>query len=365
MSGEGMKTIGTSSAFKSALQKGVKGVKNHKETAVRYGAFVVMILLFAALTGGDIFKSTSIKAILRSTLPLIVIGCGAAMVYASGENDLACGGVTGFAAVFGIMVYNSMDGAFGVKVLCVFLTTIALCVAVYFVIWFVCQYFKLNSMFTSLALMFILRGIAAAIVEASYNESTSNYDITMLDTKQFIPTFYSDSTVPIILAVIVVLITAVMLGYTTLGKRNRSIADNALSSMQSGTKVRKTKMIFYLIAGACVGIGAVLYMAYKPAPASTGDASSYGKEYMMEALIAMILGGMPVSGGAKSKISSVVIGAFTLKILYVGLTLYIPKSPLNGVITAEVAYQLFEGIVFLLLVEMIIRQPKYIRALPI
>jgi ribose transport system permease protein len=353
-----MKTVRTKDFWKT--------VKDNKTTVVRYGAFIVMIILFAILTGGKIFTSRSINSVLRMTLPLIVIGCGAAMVYSCGEYDLACGGVTGFAAVFGIMVYNSMSSApFGVRVLLVFLTTMALGVAVYFIIWFVCQKFKLNSMFASLALMFILRGIAAAIVEASYNETTQNYDITMLDTKQFIPTFYTTSTVPIILAIIVVLVTSVLLGSTVLGKRNRSIADNALSSMQSGTKVKKIKMIFYLVAGACIGIGAVLYMAYKPAPASGSGASDYGKEYMMETLIAMILGGMPVSGGSKSRISSVVIGAFTLKILYVGLTIWLPTSFLNGVLTTEVAYQLFEGIIFLVLVEMIIRQPKYIRALPI
>lgn len=307
-----LQSAGSRNEAGSRLKQLRKQIKDNKTTIVRYGAFAVMLLLFAVLTNGQIFSNRSINAILRSALPLIVIGCGAAMVYACGESDLACGGVTGFAAVFGIMVYNALSSMpFGVRVLAVFATTIALGVLVYFIIWYVCEHFKLNSMFTSLALMFILRGVAAAIVEASYNPSTSNYDITMLDTKQFIAIFYSNSTIPIIITVVVVLFTAILLGCTVIGKRNRSLADNTLSSIQSGTDAKKVKRTFYLVAGLCIGIGAVLYMAYKPAPASTGDASSYGKEYMMEALIAMILGGMPVSGGAKSKISSVVIGAFT------------------------------------------------------
>jgi ribose transport system permease protein len=349
--------------FKVTAKKIGKGIRDNKTSVVKYGAFLFIIVLFIILTGGKLFTARTVNMILRSALPLIVIACGAAMVYSNGESDLACGGVTGFAAVFGIWAYNGMSGApFGVRALVVFLITIAIGTVVYFVIWYVCQKFKLNSMFASMSLMFILRGIGGAIVDASYNESIQNYDIAMLDTKNYIKIFYSNSLVPIIITVIVVLVTGIMLGYTTLGKRNKSLADNPLSSMQSGTKPKKTKMIFYLIAGACIGIGAALYMGYNPTPST--DPSGYGKEYMMEALIAMILGGMPVSGGAKSKISSVVIGAFTLKILYYGLTIWIPQSFLNGVITAQVAYQLFEGIIFLVLVEMIIRQPKYIRALP-
>ncbi len=355
-----------STSFSEGMKNVMKTVKDNRSVVIRYGSFIVVIVLFAALTGGRLFNDTSVKAVLRSALPLIVIGCGAAMVYSCGESDLACGGVTGFAAVFGIMTYNALDTAApALKVLAVFCVAIVLGVAIYAAIYYACRFFKLNSMFASLSFMFFLRGISAIIVDSSFNEVTSNYDIAIFDTAFFIPTFYSDSTVPIIITVLVVVFTGIMLGYTTIGKRHRSIADNTLASMQSGTKVHSTKLVFYLIAGVCVGIGAVLYMAYNPTPGGSEGASNYAKEYMMETMIAMILGGMPVSGGAKSRISSVVVGAFTLKILYVGLTLFIPRSPLSGIITADVAYELLEGIIFLGLVIVVIRQPKYIRTLPV
>lgn len=355
-----------STSFATGMKNVKKVVKDNRSAVIRYGAFVLIIVLFAALTGGSLFNDTSVRAVLRSALPLIVIGCGAAMVYSCGESDFACGGITGFTAVFGIMTYNALDSAApALRVLAVFCVTIVLGVAIYVTIYYACRFFKLNSMFASLSFMFILRGISAMLVDASFNNATSNYDITITDTSFFIPTFYSDSTVPIIITVIVVLFTGIMLGFTTIGKRHRSIADNTLSSMQSGTNVRRTKLVFYIIAGVCISIGAVLYMACNPAPGIGDGASNYGKEYMMETIIAMILGGMPISGGAKSRISSVVVGAFTLKILYVGLILFIPRSPLNGIMTANVAYELLEGIIFLALVIVVIRQPKYIRTLPV
>ena len=54
----------------------------------------------------------------------------------------------------------------------------------------------------------------------------------------------------------------------------------------------------------------------------TGSASdSTGTGFELNVMIALILGGMPLSGGMKSRVSSALIGAVTFSLLNVGLPL--------------------------------------------
>ena len=56
--------------------------------------------------------------------------------------------------------------------------------------------------------------------------------------------------------------------------------------------------------------------------ARTGAAGKgTGNGYAMDIMVALLLGGMPLSGGMRSKISSALVGSFTYVILSNGLTL--------------------------------------------
>ena len=69
-----------------------------------------------------------------------------------------------------------------------------------------------------------------------------------------------------------------------------------------------------MIAGLCFVVASVFQMGY------TGSASdSTGTGFEMNIMVALILGGMPISGGMRSRISAAVVGAFTFSILDVGL----------------------------------------------
>ena len=64
------------------------------------------------------------------------------------------------------------------------------------------------------------------------------------------------------------------------------------------------------MAGIGVGLGAFLTITYAPT-LSRNTASSVG----MDVIISIVFGGMPVSGGARSKIYSAVVGALSMTLL--------------------------------------------------
>ena len=103
-------------------------------------------------------------------------------------------------------------------------------------------------------------------------------------------------------------------------------------------------MIAYVIMGVCVVIASLFQMGYTR---SASDGTGTGFE--MNVMVALILGGMPLNGGMKSKISCAIVGAFTYSILNVGLPMIgIPVNKVN----------LIKAIIFIIVVLFTCRKPK-------
>ena len=65
-----------------------------------------------------------------------------------------------------------------------------------------------------------------------------------------------------------------------------------------------------MLCGIGVGLGAFLSIIYSPT-LTRNTASSVG----MDVIIAIVFGGMPVSGGARSRIWAAIVGAFSMSFL--------------------------------------------------
>jgi ribose transport system permease protein len=126
-------------------------------------------------------------------------------------------------------------------------------------------------------------------------------------------TMYNVVLVLIILAV--TLIVTYFFRYTKLGKYTRAIGANEVTTAQCGVNTTKWKVIAYMAFGACVAVGAFV-MLMRTGSAGKGTGSGYA----MDVMICLILGGMPLSGGMKSKVSSALIGTFTYVLLTNDLT---------------------------------------------
>ncbi|MCD8217080.1 MAG: hypothetical protein LUD01_03375, partial [Clostridiales bacterium] len=124
--------------------------------------------------------------------------------------------------------------------------------------------------------------------------------------------------------------------YTKFGKHAKAIGANPTAARQSGVNLLRYKMICYIIMGICIVVASVFQMGY------TGSASdATGTGFEMNVMVALILGGMPLSGGMKSRVSAAIVGAFTYSLLDVGL-------PLIGVPTNMTF--LVKAIIFLIVV---------------
>ena len=105
--------------------------------------------------------------------------------------------------------------------------------------------------------------------------------------------------------------------YTKIGKFNKAIGANERAALLSGINVTKYKCIAFALTGACVGLAAFLTLTK-----GRSVTANTGLNVEINVLIALVLGGMPLSGGMAAKIRNVVVGALVFCLLSNGLSLW-------------------------------------------
>jgi ribose transport system permease protein len=127
-----------------------------------------------------------------------------------------------------------------------------------------------------------------------------------------------------------------LFNYTKIGKSLKMIGGNEIAAKQSGINIERNKIIAFLVSALGISLAAmIILLRTKTASATTGVTVGF------DIIVALVLGGMPLSGGPRSKISAGVIGAATVTVLNSGLVIM-------GVDTGTI--QIFRGVIFIIVV---------------
>jgi len=140
------------------------------------------------------------------------------------------------------------------------------------------------------------------------------------------------------------LLCVIIFHFTWVGRAIKMTGSNEVCASQTGIFSNKCLTIAFVIAGIGVGCGALITLI------RTGSVTtSTATDLNMNCMLAIVLGGMPVFGGSKSKAYAAIVGAVTVTALSSGL-LMLGVSPtiLQGV----------RGIIFLLLVLLSNKRPQ-------
>jgi ribose transport system permease protein len=104
------------------------------------------------------------------------------------------------------------------------------------------------------------------------------------------------------------------------------VGGNPLCAYLTGIKADKYTILAFVMAGIGIGLGAFLTLVYTPSVTTT-TASSIG----MNIFIAIVFGGMPISGGARSRIYAALVGGFSYMLLNDILEIVIDSSAAYGI----------------------------------
>ncbi|MCD7821955.1 MAG: ABC transporter permease [Clostridiales bacterium] len=183
---------------------------------------------------------------------------------------------------------------------------------------------KIPSFIVTNCMMYALRGVVAYLTTKSPVYAVST--ISNLNTMPFMLT----------ITLVVLAIGFFIYKFTSLGANLKAIGAGEKAARFAGIKVEKTKFLVYVAAGAITGFAAFVNAIKVGSVTSTG-----GNQLETQILIALVLGGMPISGGAKSRFTNIIVGVLLYKFLSTGLVML-------GFTTAM--QQLIQGIVFLVVV---------------
>lgn len=276
---------------------------------------VFVIVLFAILTGGRTLQANNLKIIVLQAMLLMVSAMGATFVMAGGNFDLSLGGIIGVSSVLG---YTFGGGSIlRTAVMCIVFGILTGCL-----VGFIVTVLNVPSLFVGIVFMNVGKCVAGIAAKAGQMSTPLTF-MKVDDFKSYV--FF---------AVLVSVIVWLMLNHTKIGIYNKSMGSNRVAAYLSGIQMNKYQMLAYLISGFCSGLASFLRMVRLGAVTST---TGVGVE--LDVMLALVVGGISISGGSTTKIRSVVIGVFLMQVLSNGLVMAgVGNSTIN----------LFKGLVFIL-----------------
>lgn len=276
---------------------------------------VILVLFFAVVTGGQFVTVRNLTLLLNQTYMLMIAAMGVFFVMTMGCLDFSVGSALGVAS----LVVCSLS-----QVNIVLAVVGGVCTGA--VIGAVNGFFhaerQMPSFIVTICMMFLLRGVCAYFTTTAPIQAAS--DITNL-TPLMLP-----------LTVIVLAIGFFLFTFTKLGNNLKAIGAGEKAARFAGINVVKTKWLVYIAAGAITG-----FAAFVSAIKVGSTTSTTGSTYETYILIALVLGGMPISGGAKVRFENVITGVLMYRVLAAGLIML-------GFPTET--QQLIEGVVFMVFV---------------
>lgn len=278
---------------------------NIRTFIARNGALVGLVLLClvlafatpAFLTGANLLN----VGIQASTIAILAFGETFAIVAAG--IDLSVGAV----AAFSSMVVAYTGASLGMPA---WLTVIVGVLAGAFfgaLSGIANAFLKLPSFIATLATMSIARGLTLVISDGR-PISTSGLVNFFGSTVLGIP-------VPIVTMIIMGVIAAVILDFTSIGRSIYAVGGNMEASRLSGIHVHKTQIIVLVLSGIFAAV-AGLVIAGRLHSVQPQAASGYE----MDAIASTVIGGASLSGG-KGKISGTFVGAILLAVIRNGLNI--------------------------------------------
>ena len=276
---------------------------------------IVVFLVFNILTHGGLWASRNL--VLNQVYVTMISATGVFFIMTMGGLDFSQGSILGIASIVVCLLS-------GVNMFLAVLGGIVAGAAIGAINGYFYVNRKIKSFIVTICTMFLFRGFI------KYMASNSPVAASMR--------VYDFDTTPIKLGLTlaVLIIGFVVFRYTKFGVYLKAIGAGEKAAKFAGIRTDRMKFYIYVLAGAITGLAAFVNIA------KNGSATAnVGNQLETQILIALVLGGMPISGGAKVRFENVIVGALLYTVLNNGLTMM-------GLTTQ--AMQLVQGVVFLIFV---------------
>lgn len=285
------------------LKKGRLG-HNFREFGILI-AFLIMVITLMIISPDAFAHPKNLLGIFRQASINGILACGLMFVILSDGIDLSVGSIAALSGVMAAQFALNPD----YPVIVPILIGILVGIAIGLINGVGVAYGGIPPFIITLATMTAVRGVALIASGGS-----PVYGVT--DAFKKISSGTIGGTIIPILAVYFILIICIsgfVLTKTVFGRRVYAVGGNDVSAKVSGINVKRIRLAVYAISGALAGVAGVLLASrtYQGSPTA-------GQGYELDAIAAVIIGGISMSGGA-GKWYGTLIGVLLLAVLSNGL----------------------------------------------
>lgn len=278
--------------------------------------FIVMFLFYISVN--NYITWNSITNILKSTAVIGTLSLGMGLIIISGDIDLSVGANFAFSGGMGILVYKEVYdvAGHGLATFVSILVIVAVATIIGFINGIMVGKLKMPAFIATLGTMLIFRSLCKYILKAIPTDSGQQQQTYQLIDYYSSP-YYSLGnesvlTIPIvgIILIVFVLLVYYFAKHTKFGRRIYALGSNSKAASLAGINVPWTKATIFAIAGAFVGLSAVLHVSIY----SSMDSSTAGMSYELYAIASCVIGGISMNGG-RGNIIGILFGALSFQII--------------------------------------------------
>ncbi|MDO5134751.1 MAG: ABC transporter permease [Eubacteriales bacterium] len=274
------------------------------------GILVALLILCMFLsvfpkTSASFVSVKNIFNVLRQISTNMLLACGMTMVIILGGIDLSVGSVIALSGV----ISAGCVSRYGLPIPAAMLVGVLIGLIIGCFNGVVIASTTIPPFIVTLATMNIARGLAKVYTGGSPVRVVSKE-------WQFLGAgYFGPVPVPVIIMLLVLIVSAIIMNKTKMGRHIYAVGGNAQAAVFSGIKVANVKFFVHAFSGVMAGIAGIILASrmYSGQP-TAGDGAE------MDAIAAVVVGGTSMAGGA-GKIGGTIIGALIIGILNNGLNL--------------------------------------------
>ena len=286
--------------------------------------FIGLVVILGAmyyLTDGRIMQPKRLRLLLSQVYYPMIVATGVFFVMTLGSIDFTEGSTLGVASIVVSVLsfYNIPLAIIG---------GILTGAAIGAVNGFFHVKFRLQSFIVTICTMYLFRGVCAYFTTE-----------TAIPASAAIKALDSDN-LKIGITVAVLVVAYFLFKFTRIGNDVKAVGSGETAAKFSGVRTDKVKFLAFVAAGALTGLAAFVNVIKVGSITSTA-----GNQLETQILISLVLGGLPITGGAKVRFSNIVVGTLMYTVLNNGLVMLGFESATQ---------QLIKGIVFLIFVALTI-----------
>ena len=288
-------------------------------SVVPFLGLIFIIVFFQIISGGKLLSQANLKTFANYAFQILVPACGALFLMTQGNLDYSMAGMVCVSAALGAKVSQT-------SILLAILVILGSSMLMGALNAGACVFLGVPSFIATLATSFVYTGLASVLLGGG--ALTANFAFKNADTL-----FNKYGAILIVLVV-----TFIVFTYTPFGKHCCALGAKKEVAHQSGVNVTLERVLPFVISGFSCGLLAIFTLVR-----TCSAATSSGSGTQINTMLALLLGGIPFSGGWTSKFRSVIVGGLIMAVVTNGLILINMGSE---------SQQMIKGVLFIIAVAL-------------